>query len=1624
LTLVGVSANAQNWIDADLGGPTYAGYTQTNNDGSLDIFGGGSDIWNNTSQCHYRYVWASGTNWDIVMQVKAFAGVDATWSKVELMVDWANPATGPQGSDAFIAAMNTLPTGDDEFGVDQFRTTSGGAADWLQAGTSPKPIYPNVWMRIHRTGSIFSIYYSGGDGSVWTNYMDIDTSSATQTIGGAGTTFGVAWPNLVCVGIAVTAHNDTGGLADATVANVSTTIAPITPPTVLNATTQVVNDSTYVGSDATFSFFTTNNANPNIILPNYQWYKNGVVVSNATGNYFTWPATAADNGAKVYCTATVPAPYNTSVSSITSATGTLTVASSLIVTNGWKTEIYPANGGNNFSYITGVEAGNTAPATSKFVQASGDNPGGYGNNYVSRTSGYFIPATTDYYVFFVDVDDNADLMLNTNTANGTDPNGKIVIAQQTAWAPLDHWIGTDSNNVAGGGNPPDYTQNNSQSFTTNGVQPGVNGYRLNAGQLYYMELVHSQGGGGDNFGVTYETLAQYNAGTLTNGQPTALNATNMNMAFLSYPDTTPTWTLQPTNITVTAGTGGGFTVAAVDGGEFAPNYQWYSNSVAIGGATSSTLYWVNTPVSAGGLQYYCVATGVMNGLSSTSAVATVNIATPVLEHGWAKVEYWYGSGLAALEAGTLPISTNVITTPRFEQATTGNTAGNNYASRMTTLFYPATTGLYDFYINADDQADLFVSTDSTAGNKVKVASEAQWSNALEWEQDEGNNTVLPQKQSPTFSPDGVTTPFANGIPMVAGQAYYIELDHQDTGGGNNSEATFELHGQPAPANGAVSALSGNLIAINVPKSFQTVFTAEPTNLTAALDGLATFSVGAATDSKIAVGTTGDPRPLWNNFIAYQWYKNGQAIPGANGSSFTFGPVTPFDEGAMFYCSIRSLGLVNGSGTDIYTNSATVSITGFTGSGVLEPGYTIHQYWGKNPSQASVEAGTAGPPDWIMSAPAFESDITTTEIADNFSDNMLGYFIPQTTGNYIFFVSCDDTADLLLSPDDSFADLELIASQTSWAGGLDWTTGGGGTAASSSGVSGTFNGTAYANGIPLIAGQKYAMEVAHHQGGGGTWFGATAELSTDPNYPNPPADGTQSIIRGNLVATFVPACTYVNITNQPMSQTVSSYSPVTFSVTAGTDSKVPIGPETDWRNYFNNFLTYQWYVNGVAVVGANSATYTIPEALPSWNNAQIVCKTRALGYADGSGNPIWASSTAAQLTVVTNISKLLYSAYYANTNAVGFNATLTNYIVLAFSTPMDPVMLGQASTYTLPAGLTINSIVVSANNMQVALGVTGTISLPLNVHVSPLLSGMGGGLPVANTSVAVNAPELMDTDIGVPGTDPSVPGMMYVDGPNAYTIACEGSDQWGNADGFNFAYELKTNDFDVVVRVTSVTKISDWSKAGLMVRESLDAGSRNWNIINDPSSADGVLSVDGSGTGANAVECNDRNATNGASGGWNFTNAVPQYPNAWLRLKRTGTQLFAFSSTNGTSWLLQATNDPTQVGDKIPLPSVVYVGLSTSAHNNDALPNPTPLLYLDTVNYDNYNSSYVYVSAITLNAAVSGNQITVTWAPAVGTLQSSPTPSGPWQAVTGVTTPGSYTITLPTSNSGLFFRVAD
>ncbi len=188
----------------------------------------------------------------------------------------------------------------------------------------------------------------------------------------------------------------------------------------------------------------------------------------------------------------------------------------------------------------------------------------------------------------------------------------------------------------------------------------------------------------------------------------------------------------------------------------------------------------------------------------------------------------------------------------------------------------------------------------------------------------------------------------------------------------------------------------------------------------------------------------------------------------------------------------------------------------------------------------------------------------------------------------------------------------------------------------------------------------------------------------------------------------------------------------------------------------------------------------------------------------------------------------------------------------------------------------------------------SIRLPLLLSVLLLLTG---GL--------ASAQPLPDgwssTDIGAVGAAGSAIGSG-----DAFTVQGAGADVWGTADAFRFAYTTLSGDGSIVAQVTSVDPVADWTKAGVMMRESLSPGSRH------------AFMLVSAGKG---LAFQRRVSTNGlstnTSGG---TGTAPQF----VKLTRTGSTFTAYRSTNGTSW--------TTVGSAtIAMGSTFYAGLAVSSH---------------------------------------------------------------------------------------------
>ncbi|HEX9562706.1 MAG TPA: Ig-like domain-containing protein, partial [Gemmatimonadaceae bacterium] len=145
--------------------------------------------------------------------------------------------------------------------------------------------------------------------------------------------------------------------------------------------------------------------------------------------------------------------------------------------------------------------------------------------------------------------------------------------------------------------------------------------------------------------------------------------------------------------------------------------------------------------------------------------------------------------------------------------------------------------------------------------------------------------------------------------------------------------------------------------------------------------------------------------------------------------------------------------------------------------------------------------------------------------------------------------------------------------------------------------------------------------------------------------------------------------------------------------------------------------------------------------------------------------------------------------------------------------------------------------------------------------------------------------------------------------SAYDVTAAGSDIYATSDQFHFAYKAQSGDFDLRVRVASLTAVNVWSKAGLMARESLDPGSREVSVFATP---------------AARYEFQYRTAT-GAFVQKMDSVAQVSYPNTWVRLKRAGDVFTSYTSADGVTWAQLGTAT-------LALPGSVFLGMAATSHD--------------------------------------------------------------------------------------------
>ncbi|MHC4702723.1 MAG: PA14 domain-containing protein [Planctomycetota bacterium] len=167
---------------------------------------------------------------------------------------------------------------------------------------------------------------------------------------------------------------------------------------------------------------------------------------------------------------------------------------------------------------------------------------------------------------------------------------------------------------------------------------------------------------------------------------------------------------------------------------------------------------------------------------------------------------------------------------------------------------------------------------------------------------------------------------------------------------------------------------------------------------------------------------------------------------------------------------------------------------------------------------------------------------------------------------------------------------------------------------------------------------------------------------------------------------------------------------------------------------------------------------------------------------------------------------------------------------------------------------------------------------------------------------------------------------FTEGPvGTYTMTGAGADIWNQADEFHFAYKTLNGAGTITARVESVENTNDWAKAGVMIRETLDAGSKFAAVYIMPSTAAGEPT---NGCRFQARTDTDVAATSDTSVATPEQMAITAP--YWIKLERDVAGNFRGSySADGANWesLVWRPN--------ISMDATVYVGLALTSHDAGA-----------------------------------------------------------------------------------------
>ena len=685
---------------------------------------------------------------------------------------------------------------------------------------------------------------------------------------------------------------------------------------------------------------------------------------------------------------------------------------------------------------------------------------------------------------------------------------------------------------------------------------------------------------GSDSGATFSVTVSNMAGTVTSS--TAELTVNV----------PPTITLQPVTMTVNAGATATFGVAAT--GTAPLSYQWYRSGAAIPGARASSYTTAETSGTDNGAVFTVTVSNVAGTVTSAAATLNVHVGpTITLQPVSQTVNAGQTATFSVAVTGTHPMT--------YQWYLDGTTIAGATANFYTT---PAVSG-------TNSGAAYTVTVTNVAGSATSAPAVLTVNVAP-------TITLQPVSQT-AVSP--ATATFSVAATGAAPLSYQWFVDGAAISGATSSSYTTAA--TSFGNNGALYTVVVTNVAGSVTSAAATLtvntaptITLQPVSETVVSPAAATFSVAAK-------GTS----PL-----SYQWSANGVAIGGATSSSYTTAATSSSNNGTLYTVKVSNVaGSVTSSAAMLTVNSAPAITLQPVSQTVVSPHTATFSVTATGTAPLSYQ--------WFVDGAAIggatSSSFTTAATTSSNNGALYTVTVTNATGTVTSAgatLTVNSAPTITVQPMSATvnapatATFSVVATGTTPLG-YQWLANGvaiGGATASSFTTAATTssnNGTVYTvmvsnasgsvtssaatltvNSSPTITVQPVSQTVSAGQTASfsvmatGTaplsyqWFtdgtaisGATASTYTTPATTSSNNGAFYTVTVSNTAGSAMSSAATLTVNSpptivaQPMSQTVTAPATATFSVVA-------TGPGT---------LTYQWFLNGAAISGATSSTFTTP-----------------------------------------------------------------------------------------------------------------------------------------------------------------------------------------------------------------------------------------------------------------------------------------------------------------------------------------------------------------------------------------------------------------------------------------------